>query len=353
VIVKRRSRKPVQTEQKFFRLAALSIEDLVALIVNIASRLLPHLQIHSFILVNVNDKILCNLPEEGRFEQKMLKDGRESTNIEDRRGMSGRGMAIGGGGCFTLIIALIVLLLGGDPSRLLRDSSPDSSQINQTQPVQTSPQEEGQRKFASQVLATTEDAWRQILPAQARIQYRNPTLVLYRDRTPTACGTGSAAAGPFYCPGDQKLYLDFAFFDELRTEFKAPGDFAQAYVIAHEIGHHVQNLLGTMDKVQAYQQRLPEAQSNKLSVALELQADCYAGVWGNFVQKQGKLEVGDVEEAIRAAQSVGDDMIQKRMQGYVVPESFTHGSAQERMSWFANGYKTGDIRQCNTFPKGI
>jgi uncharacterized protein len=282
----------------------------------------------------------------------MLKDGRESDYIEDRRGMSGGKIALGGGGCFTIIVALIVLLLGGDPSRLLRDQQPDVA-VDQNQPVQTSPQEESQKKFVSQVLATTEDAWRQILPAQARRQYQNPTLVLYRDRTSTACGTGSAAAGPFYCPGDRKLYLDMAFFDELSREFKAPGDFAQAYVIAHEIGHHVQNLLGTMDKVQAYQQRLPESQSNQLSVRLELQADCYAGIWGNFVQKQGKLEVGDIEEAIRAAQAVGDDMIQKRMQGYVIPETFTHGSAQERMTWFSTGFKSGDIRQCNTFPRGI
>ncbi len=279
----------------------------------------------------------------------MLKEGRESDNIEDRRGMSGKGVAIGGGGCLTLIIALVVLLMGGDPSRLLRQTQPDSVRVDQSQPAQTNPPEEAQKKFMSVVLATTEDAWGQMLPQQARIRYTNPTLVLYRGQTPTACGQGSASAGPFYCPGDRKLYLDFAFFDELRSEFKAQGDFAQAYVIAHEVGHHVQNLLGTMDKVNALQQRSGEAQSNQLSVRLELQADCYAGVWANYVQKKGKLEVGDAEEAIRAAQSVGDDMIQKRMQGYVVPEAFTHGSAKDRMTWFATGFKAGDMRQCNTF----
>lgn len=279
----------------------------------------------------------------------MLKEGRESDNIEDRRGMGGKGFAIGGGGCLTLILALIIWLLGGDPGRLLNQSQPDSPVANQSQQIQTNPQEEAQKKFMSIVLATTEDAWRTILPQQSRIQYKNPVLVLYRDRTPTACGTGDAGMGPFYCPGDQKLYLDMAFFDELKREFKAPGDFAQAYVVAHEVGHHVQNLVGTMDKVNALQQRSSEAQANQLSVRLELQADCYAGVWGNYVQKQGKLEVGDAEEAIRAAAAVGDDMIQKRAQGYVVPESFTHGSAKDRMAWFTKGFQTGDIRQCNTF----
>lgn len=278
----------------------------------------------------------------------MLKEGRESTNIEDRRGMSGRGMAIGGGGCLTLIIALVVLLLGGDPSRFLNQTQPNSVQVDQNQPIQTNPQEEAQKKFMGIVLATTEDAWRETF-RRSGVKYQEPKLVLFRGQTPTACGQGSAGMGPFYCPADQKLYLDFAFFDELRREFKAPGDFAQAYVIAHEVGHHVQNLLGTMEKVQRLQQQVSEAQSNQLSVRLELQADCYAGVWANYVQKQNKLEVGDVEEAMRAAAAVGDDMIQKRMQGYVVPESFTHGSAKERMTWFTKGFQTGDTRQCNTF----
>jgi predicted metalloprotease len=185
-----------------------------------------------------------------------------------------------------------------------------------------------------------EDAWRQILPQQARRQYRAPKLVLFSGQVSSACGYASAATGPFYCPGDQKLYLDFDFFQELAREFKAPGDFAQAYVIAHEVGHHVQNLMGTMARA---------GNSNDASVRLELQADCYAGIWGNYAQKRGQMEAGDIEEGLRAAGAVGDDMIQKRTQGYVVPESFTHGSARDRMTWFTRGFQSGDMRQCETF----
>lgn len=282
-------------------------------------------------------------------KRKMLRGGRESSNVEDRRGMSGRGLAIGGGGCFTIIIALIVILLGGDPSRFLNQVQQQSPQTQQNQPIQTSPQEEEQKSYMKQVLATTEDAWRVLLPRQGGMQYKDPVLVLFRGRTPTACGTGDSAMGPFYCPADYKLYLDMQFFDELKREFKAPGDFAQAYVVAHEVGHHIQNITGTMSKVSSLQQRVGQTQSNQLSVRLELQADCYAGVWANYVQKQGKVEVGDIDEAIRAAQAVGDDMIQRRTQGYIVPESFTHGSAKDRATWFMTGLKTGDMRQCNTF----
>lgn len=279
----------------------------------------------------------------------MLTDGRESSNVEDRRGMGGP-LALGGGGLGLIAVLIYVFLCGGDPNALLNvglDQQPVQQQ-QQQQPGQN-PQADAQGKQMRVVLATTEDAWRQILPQQARIQYQDPRLVLFSGQVQSACGTAGSSTGPFYCPGDNKLYLDTSFFNELDREFKAPGDFAQAYVIAHEVGHHVQTLVGTMQKVTSYQQRLPEAQSNMLSVRLELQADCYAGVWANYVQKQGKLEVGDVEEAIRAAGAVGDDAIQKRMQGYVVPESFTHGTAQERASWFAKGYQSGDMRQCNTF----
>lgn len=282
----------------------------------------------------------------------MLKEGRESGNIEDVRGFGGgRTIALGGGGCFTVIIAIVVLLMGGDPSRLLNQlGGQQQPQVEQPQqPGRTNQPEEPQKKFVSVVLATTEDAWRSILPQQARIQYRDPKLVLFSGQVQSACGTAGSSTGPFYCPGDQKLYLDMTFFGELKNEFKAPGDFAQAYVIAHEVGHHVQNLVGTMEKVTRLQQNLRESQANQLSVMLELQADCYAGVWGNYVQKQGKLEVGDVEEALRAASAVGDDMIQRRSQGYVVPESFTHGSARDRAAWFAKGFQSGDMRQCNTF----
>ena len=262
---------------------------------------------------------------------------RESDNIEDRRGPGG--LAVGGGGIGILVIALAVWLCGGDPRQLLQ-SLPDQTTVQQ--PAAKQANTDDQEKFARLVLGSTEDVWGQILPQQARIRYTAPKLVLYSGQTSSSCGGASASMGPFYCPGDQKLYLDFAFFDELRREFKAPGDFAQAYVIAHEVGHHVQDLLGTMAKIER------SGQNNRLSVALELQADCYAGVWGFYAQKRGIVEAGDAEEAIRAAAAVGDDMIQKRTQGYVVPESFTHGSARDRMAWFTKGFQSGDIRQCQT-----
>lgn len=282
----------------------------------------------------------------------MLKDGRESSNIEDRRGMGG-GLAIGGGGLGLIVVLIYVFLCGGDPQALIDQigGSGQQTQVESQQPGQPNQpnQSDAQRREISVVLATTEDAWRVILPQQARLQYRDPKLVLFTNAVDSACGRAGSSTGPFYCPADEKLYLDFSFFNELAREFKAPGDFAQAYVIAHEVGHHVQNLTGIMSKVTAYQQRLPESQGNQLSVRLELQADCYAGVWANYVQKQGKLEVGDVEEAIRAAGAVGDDSIQRRSQGFIVPDSFTHGSSQERMSWFTRGFQSGDMRQCNTF----
>lgn len=281
----------------------------------------------------------------------MLEEG-QSSNIEDRRGMGGRGLALGGGGIGTLLLILAVWLCGGDPSTLLDQLGGGASQVQQQQPQQAQnnqAQTDEQKRFASAVLKSTENVWNEILPQQARVRYVEPKLVLFTDRTPSACGQASSATGPFYCPGDEKLYLDFGFFRELKTRFGAPGDFAQAYVIAHEVGHYVQDLLGTMDKVTAAQQRTSEAQSNQLSVRLELQADCYAGVWANYVQKKGLLEAGDVEEAMKAASAVGDDSIQKQAQGYVVPESFTHGSAQQRMSWFTKGFQSGNIGQCNTF----
>jgi len=191
-------------------------------------------------------------------------------------------------------------------------------------------------------MGSLEDAWKQILPQQSRIRYQDPKLVLFTGQVQSACGVAGSSTGPFYCPGDSKLYLDFSFFNELQREFKAPGDFAQAYVIAHEFGHHIQNLTGVMDKVQR------AGQNNRLAVALELQADCYAGIWANYAQKQGRVDAGDAEEAIRASAAVGDDMIQKRTQGYVVPDSFTHGSSQQRMQYFTKGFQSGDMRQCET-----
>lgn len=271
--------------------------------------------------------------------------GRESSNIEDVRGMGGRTIALGGGGLGMLVVLIAALVCGIDPRQLLDSGVLDQSQQQQQQQQQPQNQQsnDDQKKFAASVLGSTEDVWRKILPQQAGRQYRDPKLVLFTDAVQSACGNASSSTGPFYCPGDQKLYLDFGFFRELKNEFKAPGDFAQAYVIAHEVGHHVQNLLGTMDKVNA------AGNSNDLSVRLELQADCYAGVWAFYANQQGLVEAGDYEEALKAASSVGDDTIQKRSQGYVVPESFTHGSSRQRIEWFSKGLQSGDMRQCNTF----
>jgi len=264
--------------------------------------------------------------------------GRESSNIEDLRGLGGKGIALGGGGFGLLIVLIAALVCGIDPRQLLDSGALD--QRPQQQQPQNQQSNDDQRRFAASVLGSTEDVWNRILPQQARRKYVEPKLVLFTDQVQSACGYASSATGPFYCPGDQKLYLDFGFFRELKNEFKAPGDFAQAYVIAHEVGHHVQNLLGTMDSM---------GRDNRSSVALELQADCYAGVWAYYANQQGLVEPGDFEEALRAAAAVGDDAIQKRAQGYVVPESFTHGSSQQRIQWFSRGLQTGDMRQCNTF----
>jgi len=271
-----------------------------------------------------------------------LDDQRLSDNVEDRRGM-GRPMMIGGGGIGVVILAIAIYLCGGDPSQLLQ-TGPSQGDIPAPGTAANKVVSQDEKlKFARAIEGNLEDAWKQILPTQTRLQFRAPKLVTFSGQTSSACGYASAATGPFYCPGDYNLYLDFAFFDELRREFKAPGDFAQAYVIAHEFGHHIQNLMGTMDKVQR------AGDNNRLSVALELQADCYAGIWANFAAKQGRVETGDAEEAIRAAAAVGDDMIQKRTQGYVVPDSFTHGTSQQRMQWFSKGMQSGDMKQCQTF----
>jgi predicted metalloprotease len=272
---------------------------------------------------------------------------RQSDNVEDRRGMSRGGMAIGGG-LGGIVVLIIALLLGADPRQLLEQSrGVDPTSGNQTsQP--TNPQEDELKQFSATVLASTEDVWGEIFRQQGE-NYRKPTLVLFSDQVRSSCGNAGAAVGPFYCPGDQKLYLDLSFFDELQTRFRAPGDFAQAYVIAHEVGHHVQNLLGTMDKVDAARGRMSEAQANDLSVRLELQADFLAGVWAHYAQKKGILEAGDIEEALGAASAVGDDRLQRESQGYVMPDSFTHGTSEQRSRWFRKGLETGDIRQGDTF----
>ncbi len=270
---------------------------------------------------------------------------RQSSNVEDRRGMSPKGII--GGGIGGIVIVIIVLLLGGDPSSLLQNiqMNDQSTSSNYTETAE----EKELADFVSVTLAETETVWHKVFSDLGK-EYREPKLVLYTGSAQSACGTAGASVGPFYCPGDEKLYIDLSFYKELQSKFQAPGDFAMAYVIAHEVGHHIQNLLGTMDKVQNLRSRLSEEEYNQYSVRLELQADFYAGVWAHYTDKvEGILEEGDLEEALNAASAVGDDNIQKKMQGYVVPESFTHGTSEQRKRWFYKGYKTGDLRQGDTF----
>ncbi|MEM8951029.1 MAG: neutral zinc metallopeptidase [Pseudomonadota bacterium] len=277
--------------------------------------------------------------------------GRRSANIEDRRGRRMGGKAAGGIGGIGLIIAVGYFFLSGDPSMLIRQitgGSNFSSQPQHTVPAELTEQEQQLTEFVSVVLADTEDVWRGIFE-QNNLTYQDPTLVLYTDQTPTACGTGQAAAGPFYCPGDQKMYLDLNFLGEMKR-LGATGDFALAYVIAHEVGHHVQTLVGTADQVRQMQARSSQIGSNQLQVKMELQADCFAGVWAHHAQKQRNiLEEGDIEEGIRAAAAVGDDHLQRMAGRRVVPEAFTHGSSQQRMNWLKRGLTTGDTNACNAF----
>lgn len=268
---------------------------------------------------------------------------RQSSNIEDRRGLSPK-TAIGGVG--GIVIILVVLLLGGDPSSLLENISLDNQQTT-TEYTET-PEEKEMADFVSVVLAETEDVWHDIF-RQEGSDYREPRLVLFNGSVKSACGIAGTATGPFYCSGDERLYIDLSFCDELKTRFRAPGDFAMAYVVAHEVGHHIQELTGVMDKMNELRSRLSEKEYNKYSVRLELQADFYAGVWAHYTQQKDLLESGDLEEALNAATAVGDDRIQKEMQGYIVPDSFTHGTSEQRKKWFYKGYTTGDINQGNTF----
>lgn len=276
-----------------------------------------------------------------------LDNEQESRNIEDRRGSRVSRGAIGGG-IGTIALALIAMFFGFDPSAILQ-GSPQSSISNEPTPQgQAGGRDEG-REFISKVLGSNERVWGEIFQKAGR-QYAHPKLVLFSGQVQSACGFASAASGPFYCPGDQKVYIDLSFYRELSQRFKAPGDFAQAYVVAHEVAHHVQNQLGIMAKVQAAQQRSSEREANALSVRLELQADCLAGIWANFANRERKiLEPGDIEEGMNAAAQIGDDTIQKRSQGYVVPEGFTHGTAEQRVRWFRTGLQTGDLKQCDTF----
>ena len=279
-----------------------------------------------------------------------LGSQRESENVEDRRGMSVGGVG-GGIGLGTVAIAVVAYFLGIDPSTVL-DVAQQVNSVEQ----QRAPQASGRQgapademgRFVSKVLGSTEDVWKEIFRAGGK-EYRNPTLVLYTQATRSACGLGQAAMGPFYCPNDEKLYVDLAFYKDLRTRFHAPGDFAQAYVVAHEVGHHVQNQLGTMQKLHAMQGRVSPADYNRVSVRVELQADCYAGIWAHFAGTRNQLDPGDLEEGLTAASAIGDDRLQKQAQGYVVPESFTHGSSEQRVRWFRRGMDSGRMANCDTF----
>ncbi len=299
---------------------------------------------------------------------------RQSSNIEDRRGAGGGGGGFdggftrtripmgggvtraGGGGIIGILVILgICWFLGINPLALLGSGGdvPAGSRTTQTQSSTPAANDEG-RQFVATVLADTEDTWTRVFQEHGE-RYTPPTLVLFTGSTSSACGFASAATGPFYCPSDQKVYIDLAFYDELRQRFASPGDFAQAYVLAHEVGHHVQNLMGTLSQVNAERARSSQARSNELSVRIELQADCYAGVWANRTEQrsQGWMEQGDIDEALNAATQIGDDMLQRQSQGYVVPDSFTHGSSQQRSSWFKRGFQSGDVNACDTFSGNI
>ena len=278
---------------------------------------------------------------------------RRSDNVEDRRGSRPKKAALFGGG--GLVIVLVAMLFGVDPSKLaflqslLSGTGGEVVAADGGGAYRGTAEEEALAEFVRRVLGSTEDVWNELLPAQAGTDYREPTLVLFTDSVQSACGVQGAAVGPFYCPADSKLYIDLSFYETLRRQLGAGGDFAQAYVIAHEVGHHVQNLLGTSRRVAAQERRLPEVEANDLSVRLELQADFYAGVWAHHASRAGLLEPGDIEEALNAAAAIGDDTLQRRAGGAVRPESFTHGTSEQRARWFRKGLETGDLRQGDTF----
>ena len=289
-------------------------------------------------------------------------DMRPSDNVEDRRGTGGGGgrMPLGGGmrlsGGALIVLVVVGLIFGVNPLQFLGMMEGGGPVVAPPQPTMPTPARDAPAAAAKdpegvlvkRTLGDTEDVWTELFRAMGT-RYEPPKLVLFSRATPSACGQASAAAGPFYCPGDRKVYLDTAFFQELSSRFGAPGDFAAAYVIAHEIGHHVQHQMGTMQKFDQASARMDARQRNAMSIRLELQADCYAGVWAFYAAKRNLLEPGDLEEGLRAASAVGDDTIQKRSQGYVVPDAFTHGKAEQRVRWFRTGFKSGDPRSCNTF----
>jgi uncharacterized protein len=270
------------------------------------------------------------------------KGRRASRNVEDRRGMGG-GTLVGGGIGGIILLVIMTFLGGGDLGDVVNNMGSQSPA-----PYEETKQDEELAQFVSVVLADTEEVWTKVFEEEGMV-YKEPTLVLYSGSVQSACGVAGSAVGPFYCPGDQKLYIDLSFYDELQRKFQAPGDFAMAYVIAHEVGHHVQTLLGTSDKLHAMRQQLDQKEFNKYQVRFELQADYLAGVWANHAQGMGVLEEGDLEEAMNAASAVGDDTIQKRSQGYVVPDSFTHGTSEQRKSWFYKGFKAGNLKEGDTF----
>ncbi|MCF8580626.1 neutral zinc metallopeptidase [Enterobacter ludwigii] len=283
---------------------------------------------------------------------------RESDNVEDRRSDGGGGPSMGGpgfrlpsgkGGIILLIVVLVAGYYGVDLTGLMTGQPLQQQQHSQRS---ISPNEDEAAKFTSVILATTEDTWGQLFEKMGR-SYQQPKLVMYRGATRTGCGTGQSVMGPFYCPADGTVYIDLSFYDDMKRKLGADGDFAQGYVIAHEVGHHVQKLLGIEPKVRQLQQNASQAEVNRLSVKMELQADCFAGVWGHSMQQQGVLESGDLEEALNAAEAIGDDRLQQQSQGRVVPDSFTHGTSQQRYSWFKRGFDSGDPAQCNTFGKAM
>lgn len=302
---------------------------------------------------------------------------RQSTNVEDQRGqgggfgggglgrgggfripMGGGTRRAGGGGLSGIIILIVIFFAlracGIDPLEILAggDGIPGGGQVTQSQSPGVPKSNDEMTQFVSTVLAETEDVWNGIFQAEG-MQYKEPTLVLFADQTRSACGFASSASGPFYCPGDQKLYIDLSFYDQLERQFGAAGDFAQAYVLAHEVGHHVQNLTGVLPKFNQMRQSMSEVQANEMSMRVELQADCFAGIWGHFTDQKGLLDAGDLEEALNAAQQIGDDTLQRRTQGHVVPETFNHGTSEQRMTWFNRGFQSGKLEDCDTFNNPI
>jgi predicted metalloprotease len=277
----------------------------------------------------------------------MLWQGRrQSSNVDDRRGTSIGGLAVGGGVIGVIAIILNLLLGDGDVSKL-PELLPGQQQSQQMSPTEQAADDQ-RAEFVKVVLAETEDVWNNIFQQMGK-DYPEPTLVLFRDAVQSGCGTASAASGPFYCPGDNKLYIDLAFYEDLQKRFNAPGDFAMAYVVAHEVGHHIQTLMGTSAKLARARQEMSEKDFNKLSVKMELQADFFAGVWAHYANRAKILEQGDIEEALNAANAIGDDRLQKEAQGRVVPDAFTHGTSAQRMYWFKKGFETGDFTQGDTF----